>query len=292
MLLRLFGAVKAARLNTGRRWMSTLFTSCASTLLLTATALAQSGAPADPVSGTWSGRLGPGTSPAHQVTLQLQSSGGTIGGTLTGLEQPGDVRSGSYDASTGALKLELGITGQAGVQMTLEGTVVEGTAVGRATLRDGRGTGTFILARSSGSPRESDAAAAAVPRDQLRDAFEVLSENIARAAALVAPDAYGYKPVDTVRSFGEQIGHIVDGYHYYCGRAAGRPVDWSDATARGPADKAALASRLQEARAQCVAAYASGNVGPLIVNFGHANLHYGNLVTYLRMLGIVPPSSQ
>lgn len=83
-----------------------------------------------------------------------------------------------------------------------------------------------------------------------------------------------------------------DGYHYYCGRAAGRPVNWSDATARGPADKATLASRLQEARAQCAAAYALGNVGPLIVNFGHANLHYGNLVTCLRMLGIVPPSSQ
>jgi uncharacterized damage-inducible protein DinB len=29
----------------------------------------------------------------------------------------------------------------------------------------------------------------------------------------------------------------------------------------------------------------------LVANHGHASLHYGNMVTYLRMLGITPPSS-
>jgi hypothetical protein len=292
MSLRLFPAVEVAHLDNRGRLISTLLTYCASTLLLTATAAAQTGAPADPVSGTWIGRLGPGTNPAHQVTLELQSSSGKISGTLTGLEQPGDVRSGSYDVSTGALRLELGITGQAGVRMTLEGTAIAGTAVGRATLSDGGGTGTFILTRSDGASTKIDTATATVPREQLRKAFEELSGNIATAAALVPPDKYGYKPVDSVRSFGEQIGHIVDGYHYYCGRAAGRSMEWSDATAKAPLDKATLASRLQDASAQCAAAFASGNVGPLIVNFGHANLHYGNLVTYLRMLDMVPPSSR
>jgi hypothetical protein len=34
---------------------------------------------------------------------------------------------------------------------------------------------------------------------------------------------------------------------------------------------------------------ASGDVGELIDNVGHTNLHYGNIVTYMRMLGLVPP---
>ena len=35
-----------------------------------------------------------------------------------------------------------------------------------------------------------------------------------------------------------------------------------------------------------------GGLGILeIQNFGHSNLHYGNMVTYMRMLGLVPPSS-
>ena len=34
-----------------------------------------------------------------------------------------------------------------------------------------------------------------------------------------------------------------------------------------------------------------GGHPPLIQNLGHTNLHYGNLITYMRMLGLVPPSS-
>jgi uncharacterized damage-inducible protein DinB len=30
----------------------------------------------------------------------------------------------------------------------------------------------------------------------------------------------------------------------------------------------------------------------LIANFAHNNEHYGNLVTYLRAKGLVPPSSE
>ena len=36
---------------------------------------------------------------------------------------------------------------------------------------------------------------------------------------------------------------------------------------------------------------ATGLAGPLMANITHANLHYGNVITYMRMLGLVPPSS-
>ncbi|HSA56291.1 MAG TPA: DinB family protein [Gemmatimonadaceae bacterium] len=259
-------------------------------LLPSAGASGQSAPATDPITGTWIGRIGPGTNPSNPVTLQLRAVGGEVGGTMTGLDQPGDVRRGSYDAATGAVRLELGITGQEGVQLILEGTVVQGTAIGRVTR--GNQAGTFVLARASGSPAPSaDASSATLPRDQLRGAFEEVSGHIAKAAELVPEGRYGYQPVGTVRTLGQLIGHIVDAYHYYCGRAAGRNAQWSDATAEGGLDKATLSARLRAATAQCVAAYASGAVGPLVVNTFHANLHYGNLVTYLRLLGLVPPSS-
>ena len=42
----------------------------------------------------------------------------------------------------------------------------------------------------------------------------------------------------------------------------------------------------------CAAGYAgAGEIGPLTENFGHTSLHYGNMITYMRMLGLTPPSS-
>jgi hypothetical protein len=87
------------------------------------------------------------------------------------------------------------------------------------------------------------------------------------------------------------IGHIVDGYNYFCSAAAGRKGSWSEATEKGPTDKATLARKLKEATDACTAAHGSGAVGPLIDNLGHTNLHYGNVITYLRMMGLKPPSS-
>jgi hypothetical protein len=49
--------------------------------------------------------------------------------------------------------------------------------------------------------------------------------------------------------------------------------------------------KLKEALDACSAAHEAGQLGPLIANFGHVNLHYGNMATYMRMLGLVPPSS-
>ena len=50
--------------------------------------------------------------------------------------------------------------------------------------------------------------------------------------------------------------------------------------------------KLKQSVVGCAGAYsATGQVGPLISNIGHTNLHYGNIITYLRMMGMVPPSS-
>ena len=125
----------------------------------------------------------------------------------------------------------------------------------------------------------------------LGKSFAELSAWILKAAEMVPADKYTYKPAPTVRTFGELLGHIADGSNYFCGRAAGKKLQWSDAHAQGKTDKATIVPTLRTALDACSAAHGTGHLGMLIQSFGHANLHYGNMTTYMRMLGLVPPSS-
>ena len=117
---------------------------------------------------------------------------------------------------------------------------------------------------------------------------------ILKAVELVPEDKWGYRPVATVRTFGELAGHIADGNDYYCGRATGKNVEWAEKHGVSKAGRAAVIAELKRSLAACGAANAPANavrVGHLWANFGHANLHYGNMITYLRMMGLTPPSS-
>ncbi len=130
------------------------------------------------------------------------------------------------------------------------------------------------------------------PHSAVRAGWKEVSEWIAKAADAVPAHKYSYRPVETVRTFGQLIGHLADSYAWYCARAAGRDEQWSDAIEKGSGDKAALTSRLKQAADACGQVYGgNGNIGPLMANIAHSNLHYGNIVTYMRMLGLVPPSS-
>jgi uncharacterized damage-inducible protein DinB len=130
------------------------------------------------------------------------------------------------------------------------------------------------------------------PAALLRGGFDETAAWVVKAAEMVPADKYGFKPAATVRSFGQLIGHIADGQNYYCARGAGDPVQWVQTVEQGSQDKAVLVQKLKESIALCTAAHArAGAAGPLIANYGHTSLHYGNVITYLRLLGLVPPSS-
>jgi len=127
----------------------------------------------------------------------------------------------------------------------------------------------------------------------LRKDFAEVSGWITKSADLVPAEKYNYKPVDTVRTFGQLIGHITDSYNYFCAHGSGNKVQWADPAEKGSTDKATLVPKLKEALDKCNAAYASDSsqIAPLLTNIGHTNLHYGNLITYIRMMGMKPPSS-
>ena len=128
-----------------------------------------------------------------------------------------------------------------------------------------------------------------------------------KSAEKMPEENYGFKPAEGVRSFGQILGHAADAQFLFCSIALGEksPAPKVEQTKTSKAD---LIAALKEAFAYCDKAYdgmtdASAiqvvklfrqdmpKLGVLAVNNLHSTEHYGNLVVYLRMKGIVPPSS-
>jgi DinB superfamily len=262
-------------------------------LLSAAPIAAQSGGTtADLLSGTWTGYMGPGATPQYAITMELTFDGkSAVSGSLLGLPSPGEIKIGTFDPKTGALKLQASPKGDSTAPLVLEGTVVLGVATGHVSGENQ--TGTFKITKKSAEesmpaqqPANNDTTAA------LRKSFTEVSGWVTKAADLAPADKYGYRPAPTVRTFGQVIAHIADSYNYFCARAAGKNVEWSDAIEKGATDKATLVPKLKQSLEACNATYGGGGqTGALIENIGHTNLHYGNIITYLRMLGLTPPSS-
>jgi hypothetical protein len=126
-----------------------------------------------------------------------------------------------------------------------------------------------------------------------RKGFQEVSGWVTKSADMVPAEKYDYKPVDSVRTFGQIIGHVTDSLNYFCAHGAGNKVKWADPAEKGTTDKATLVPKLKEAVDKCNTVYGSdtGQLEPLLENIAHTNLHYGNLITYLRMMGMKPPSS-
>jgi len=125
------------------------------------------------------------------------------------------------------------------------------------------------------------------------------------------PEAnYAFKPVDSVRTFGQIVAHVADSNNYYCARSKGEAPPIPDGNLEKTATtKAAIVKALADSVAYCDAVYTSlteasaaelvkmGNnmnprVQPLFANASHNVEHYGNLVTYFRIKGMVPPSTK
>lgn len=130
---------------------------------------------------------------------------------------------------------------------------------------------------------------------------------VERAAEKMPEAEYALKPDPAVRSFGQVLGHIADANYLFCSAVLGENRA-SPAIEKTKTTKAELTSALHDAFAYCNRAYdaltdANANetvkafgqernkLGVLWFNASHNLEHYGNLVVYMRLKGIVPPSS-
>ena len=157
-----------------------------------------------------------------------------------------------------------------------------------------------LLAQSSTAPaRSADA--------EVMGQWNQVSRYLARSAELVPEASYSYKPVATVRSFGQLVAHVAGSQMMFCSAVLGEKIPAEDDFEKRTMSKAELVKALNESNTYCARAYAvpgANLTGPidmfgqhwtkgglLILNATHDNEHYGNVVTYMRMLGMVPPSS-
>jgi len=139
-------------------------------------------------------------------------------------------------------------------------------------------------------------------------AYGHVKDILLRSAEKMPEENYSFKPIDTVRSYGQIVGHVADAQYLFCSIALGEknPAPKIEQTKSSKAD---LIAALKDAFAYCDKAYDgmtdataaqmvkffdhdAPKLGVLTVNNMHDLEHYGNLVTYMRMKGIVPPSSE
>lgn len=142
--------------------------------------------------------------------------------------------------------------------------------------------------------------------DSIRGSYNQAKSNLLKAADKMPDDAYGYQPTPEERSFGGWIAHVADAQTAGCSRALGTPKTPS---AGSKTTKADLVAALKDSFDTCDAAYAAltdansndpvqsfrGPVPRLIALMNtivHDNECYGAIAVYLRLKGIVPPSSE
>lgn len=138
---------------------------------------------------------------------------------------------------------------------------------------------------------------------------QAIKGNLVKSAAKVAEADYAFKPTPDVRSFGELVGHVANANYMICALALGEKSPAGANIEKTVTDKAGLEKALAESIAYCETAidkltpasqmeevkFFTGPTPRLAVfafNNSHNMEHYGNMVTYMRLKGIVPPSSE
>jgi uncharacterized damage-inducible protein DinB len=137
--------------------------------------------------------------------------------------------------------------------------------------------------------------------------YAQIQDDVLRSAEKVPENLWSFKPTPEVRSFGELVAHIADGGYEICGALAPSPMNKQiEKTVKS---KAGIVAALKDSFAYCDGFYAKmtdaeaaqpimfegkkmAKIGALEFNAQHSNLHYGNMVTYMRLKGIVPASSE
>jgi uncharacterized damage-inducible protein DinB len=170
----------------------------------------------------------------------------------------------------------------------------------------------FSLAGLQAFAQSSAAGSAALNANPLSASAKMMygmTKNDLLKSAQEMPEAdYSFKPVSTVRSFGELVGHVADAQYEFCSAVVGDGKQ-PPGIEKSKTSKADLIQALQDAFAYCDPAYNTltdahatemvkffgrdlPKLAVLNFNIGHNMEHYGNMITYLRIKGLVPPSSQ
>jgi uncharacterized damage-inducible protein DinB len=148
--------------------------------------------------------------------------------------------------------------------------------------------------------------------DAIRDAWSGAKRNLTESAEQMPEPEYAFRPTEQVRTFGQILAHVAGANYVFCSTARGEKSPFEeDQFEKTAKTKAEIVKALNDSITYCDGAYTAltdrsagetvtmpFSMGSkargysLILNAGHLQEHYGNLVTYFRIKGMVPPSSK
>ena len=159
---------------------------------------------------------------------------------------------------------------------------------------------------------QSNASQSGTPANPLTMAakymYNMSKTDILKSAEEMPEENYSFRPVATVRTFGQLVGHVADAQYEFCAAVIGDGKQ-PPGVEKSKTSKADLVAALKDAVAYCSKIYAGmtdakgsemtkmmnadfAKLAVLSANTAHDYEHYGNMATYMRIKGIVPPTSE
>jgi len=137
------------------------------------------------------------------------------------------------------------------------------------------------------------------PMKAITGTFNGVHKNLLEMAEDFPADKYGFKPKPEMRSFGEVIVHVFSGTTYAAKAGRGEAAKWTELDPKAYADKAAVVAGFKKAIADADASLKAtpatrfaSSPEPWLSVIEHSAEHYGLLVAYYRLNGLVPPASR
>jgi uncharacterized damage-inducible protein DinB len=187
-------------------------------------------------------------------------------------------------------------TGMTGIRTTSrwkERTNVRSTVLTILAL----GLGASTLSAQAGNPLIAEA----------KQAYTSIKNNLTAMAAKMPPENYDFKATPDIRTFGQLVAHVADMQMRTCATVKG---EQKTADAASKTSKDDLVTALKASFDECDAAFDSlteanafevvgggrmqrSRLGSLISGvIVHSNEEYGYMSVYLRLKGVVPPSTE
>ena len=132
-------------------------------------------------------------------------------------------------------------------------------------------------------------------------------EDVVRSAERMPTEHFDFQPIPDVRTFGQLVGHVATNLYGMCAAASAERNPHPALVEETTAGKVDLMDALKAAYDYCEEALASLNdvngldrvttpregtrLSFLVDAIQHTSLHYGNMVTYMRLKGLVPAST-
>jgi hypothetical protein len=150
----------------------------------------------------------------------------------------------------------------------------------------------------------------------IQRSFNVFANYLVMAAEMMPESGYGFRPTPELRTFGEQINHATGSHYSFCNQAGVPPGVQKQAApnAKTLTSKPAIVAALKDSIGYCdrllaaateswlmesapgLGGSSSGLIQGIrahsfVYNAVHSAEDYGTITTYLRMQGVVPPST-